>query len=45
MEKIRNEHKLQELILKRDLQLSEAKLNVYKEIELEEQSSHVEELA
>ena len=45
MEKIRKEHKLQELILKRDLQLNEAKLNVYKEVELEEQSSHVEELA
>ena len=28
MEKIRKEHKLQELILKRDLQLNEAKLNV-----------------
>ena len=45
MEKIRNEQKLEELKLKREIQLSKAKLNVCEKIELEEQSSLVEDLA
>ena len=45
MEKIRSEQKLDELKLKREIQLSKAKLNVCEKIELEEQSSLVEDLA
>ena len=45
MEKIRNERKLEELKLKREIQLNKAKFNVGEEIELEEQSSLVEDLA
>ena len=45
MEKIRNEQKLEELKLNREIQLNKAKLNVCEKIELEEQSSLVEDLA
>ena len=45
MEKIRNKQKLEELKLKREMQLNKAKLNVCEKIELEEQSSLVQDLA